>query len=96
LFTVADKGIGFDPKYHDRIFQVFQRLHGIGKYPGNGIGLAISKRIIEHHGGRLWAESQPDAGSKFFFSLPVAKTGGMSTPKIPETLKRTEPQNQPC
>lgn len=96
LFTIADNGIGFDPKYHDRIFQVFQRLHGIGKYPGNGIGLAISRRIIEHHGGRLWAESQPGAGSKFFFSLPVAKTSGLGRPGILETSNRTETQNQPC
>ncbi len=72
LFKVADNGIGFDPKYCDRIFQVFQRLHGVGRYPGNGIGLAISRRIIENHGGRLWAESQPDAGSSFYFTLPVA------------------------
>jgi signal transduction histidine kinase len=70
IFEIADNGIGFDPKYNDRIFQVFQRLHGIGEYPGNGIGLAISRRIIEHHGGRLWAESQPGVGSKFFFSVP--------------------------
>lgn len=72
VFEVADNGIGFESKYSDRIFQVFQRLHGVGKYPGNGIGLAICRRIVEHHGGRLWAESQPGVGSKFFFSLPLA------------------------
>jgi signal transduction histidine kinase len=70
IFEIADNGIGFDPKYTDRIFQVFQRLHGSGEYAGNGIGLSISRRIIEHHGGQLWAESQPGVGSKFFFSLP--------------------------
>jgi light-regulated signal transduction histidine kinase (bacteriophytochrome) len=70
VFSVSDNGIGFEEKYAARIFQVFQRLHGMGKYPGNGIGLAISKRIIEHHGGRLWAESKLGEGSSFFFSLP--------------------------
>lgn len=72
IFEIADNGIGFDTKYTDRIFEVFQRLHGVGTYPGNGIGLAICRRIVEHHGGRLWAESQAGVGSKFFFTLPHA------------------------
>jgi signal transduction histidine kinase len=71
VFTVSDNGIGFEEKYTDRIFQVFQRLHGLGKYPGNGIGLAISRRIVEHHGGRLWAVSTPGQGSAFSFSIPA-------------------------
>ncbi|MBV8071077.1 MAG: CHASE3 domain-containing protein [Acidobacteriaceae bacterium] len=71
-FAVKDNGIGFDAKYCDRIFEIFQRLHGLGKYPGNGIGLAICRRIIEHHGGHLWAESHVGEGSTFFFSLPSA------------------------
>jgi signal transduction histidine kinase len=71
-FEVRDNGIGFDPKYNDRIFEVFQRLHAGNAYAGNGIGLAICRRIIEHHGGRLWAESQVGVGSKFFFTLPCA------------------------
>ncbi len=96
LFTFADNGIGFDPKYHDRIFQVFQRLHGVGKYPGNGIGLAISKRIIEHHGGRLWAESQLGRGSQFFFTLPAANADRTAKSGTAETTKRGEPKNQPC
>ncbi len=70
VFTVSDNGVGFEEKYTDRIFQVFQRLHGVGKYPGNGIGLAISKRIVEHHDGRLWADSQPGEGSSFSFAIP--------------------------
>lgn len=71
VFTVSDNGVGFDEKYTDRIFQVFQRLHGVGKYPGNGIGLAITKRIVEHHGGILSAQSRLGEGSCFSFTLPA-------------------------
>jgi len=78
-FEVADNGIGFDPKYCDRIFEVFQRLHGVGRYAGNGIGLAICRRVIEHHGGRLWADSQPGSGSRFFFTLPYASVPGKTS-----------------
>jgi len=70
VFSVRDNGIGFDPKYREQIFGAFQRLHGGGTYPGSGIGLSVCRRIIGHHGGQLWAESAPDAGSTFFFTLP--------------------------
>jgi light-regulated signal transduction histidine kinase (bacteriophytochrome) len=69
LFSVRDNGIGVDPKYSDRIFGVFKRVHN-DAYPGAGIGLAIAKRIIERHGGRIYVISQPGRGATFSFTLP--------------------------
>jgi light-regulated signal transduction histidine kinase (bacteriophytochrome) len=73
LLWIKDNGIGIAPENHDRAFKVFQRLVTNEQYDGTGIGLAICKKIVEHHGGKIWIESDVGVGSTFFVTLPIAK-----------------------
>ncbi|MCK5561724.1 MAG: PAS domain S-box protein, partial [Thermoplasmata archaeon] len=73
IFSVKDNGIGIDPQYGDRPFMIFQQLHTMDEYPGTGIGLAVCKRIVERHKGRIWFDSEPGKGTTFYFSIPITE-----------------------
>ena len=77
VYVVRDNGIGFDQEHVDRVFNVFERLHETDEYEGTGIGLSIVKRIVERHGGRVWAEGKVGEGAAFYFTIEPGTEGGV-------------------
>jgi light-regulated signal transduction histidine kinase (bacteriophytochrome) len=79
-FACADNGIGIDPQYADRVFVIFQRLHPKEEYPGTGLGLALCKKIVEYHGGRIWLDPDVERGTTIRWTLPAAMPAGDPSP----------------
>jgi light-regulated signal transduction histidine kinase (bacteriophytochrome) len=83
VLSVSDNGVGFDMKYHDRIFNIFQRLNTVDEYPGTGVGLAIVRKSMERMGGRAWAESEPGQGATFYLEIPKSLEGDLVDERQP-------------